>query len=153
MCNISFYLTMVEQHSYFFRNFCYFTSGEMSVMLCFSWHGGQGVGLGHLLRPLPPMGSLSSGFNQLPIDSCTPEADQWSCIVGNVGTRFWKGRRMSGIKEAIFLVLLYRYWSFVLNRPLWGYNKWYRTAILDRWAVFQHTHALPRVHLVTEWHH
>ncbi len=35
-----------------------------------------------------------------------------SCIVGSVGTSFWRGRRMCGIKKAISLVLLHRFWSF-----------------------------------------
>ena len=30
---------------------------------------------------------------------------------------FWKGRRMRGIKEAIYPVLMYRFWSFVC--PSW----------------------------------
>ncbi len=35
----------------------------------------------------------------------------WSSgIVGNVGTKFWRGRRMLGIKKTISLVLLHWFW-------------------------------------------
>ncbi len=33
-----------------------------------------------------------------------------SCIVGNVGTRFWQGRSIYGIKKMIFLVLQHQFW-------------------------------------------
>lgn len=33
--------------------------------------------------------------------------------VGNVGARFWQGRRMYGVKETIALILLHSFWSLV----------------------------------------
>ena len=48
--------------------------------------------------------------------TASSDVTHWrSCIVGNVGARLWKGSRICGIKKAIFLVLLHRFWSFVFK--------------------------------------
>ena len=51
-------------------------------------------------------------------NACTDVTKWLSCIVDNVGTRFWKERRMQQIFFAISLVLLYQVWSFVFKLPI-----------------------------------
>ena len=51
-------------------------------------------------------------------NACTDVTKWLSCIVDNVGTGFWKERRMQQIFFAISLVLLYQVWSFVFKLPI-----------------------------------
>lgn len=46
----------------------------------------------------------------------TSDVTHWlRCIVGNVGVRCWKGRRMCGTEKVISLFLLCWFWSFDFN--------------------------------------
>ncbi len=59
---------------------------------------------------------------------------QWSCIVGNVGTTFWQG----GQRRRYLWFCCIHFYPFFLNCPSWVWQH-YKSAMLNRWSSLLRT--------------